>query len=56
MPKRQKGTAENSSVTGADQMSCTISIEEDKGSVSLHQYHSKMAPAFRALMDWVEAH
>jgi hypothetical protein len=51
-----KATAEDSKVAGADQMSYTISIEDDKGSASLHQYHSQMAPAFKALKDWLEAH
>ncbi|MGA9599428.1 MAG: protealysin inhibitor emfourin [Methylocystis sp.] len=51
-----KERAEDSSVAGADQMSYTISIEDDKGCASLHQYHSNMAPAFRALKDWLEAH
>ena len=54
--RKIKETADDLSVAGADQMSYTISIEDDKGSMSLHQYHSKMAPAFRALMDWIETH
>jgi len=56
LARRLNETVEESSVTGADQMSYTISIEDDKGSTSLHQYHSRMAPAFRALKDWLEAH
>jgi Emfourin len=54
--RKIKETAEDSSVTGADQMSYTISIGGAGGSFSLHQYHSKMAPAFRALKEWLEAH
>jgi hypothetical protein len=56
LARKLKETVEDLNVPGADQMSYTISIEDGKGSASLHQYHSAMAPAFKALKDWLEAH
>jgi len=41
---------------GADRMSYTITVEDNDESTVLHQPHTNMTPAFKALRDWLEDH
>jgi hypothetical protein len=41
---------------GADLMSYTITVEENGAPTLLHQAHTNMTPAFKALRNWLEEH